>query len=101
MSEPSAVSLPQPVANRSRLWLILSLLLAALRALPNLSYPIGRDQATYCVVARGLLHGAKLYRDLWDMKPPGIFWIYVPIVKLFGPVMWSVGLMDILWLLVI
>ena len=80
-------------------WLALALALVLLQALPNLSYPIGRDQATYCVIGRGLLHGKKLYRDLWDNKPPGIFYIYAALVKIFGPVMWSIGLLDILWLL--
>ena len=70
-------------------------------ALPNLSYPIGRDQATYCVIGRGLLDGARLYRDLWDNKPPGIFYLYAPIVKLLGSAMWSIGLLDILWLVAI
>ena len=89
------------MTKRSRGWLALALLFVALRALPNISYPMHRDQATYCVVAQDLLHGAKLYRDVWDNKPPGIFWIYELIVKLFGPVMWSVGVVDVLWLLVI
>ena len=53
------------------------------------------------MIGQGLLRGAKLYRDLWDMKPPGIFGIYAGVVKLFGPVMWSVGVVDILWLLAI
>ena len=70
------------------------------RALPNLRYLIGRDQATYCAIAQGLLHGKLLYRDLWDNKPPGIFYLYAPIVRIFGPVMWSVGAVDIIWLLV-
>lgn len=70
-------------------------------ALPNLSYPIGRDQATYCVIGRGLLDGVRLYRDLWDNKPPGIFYLYTAVVKMFGPAMWSIGLLDILWLLAI
>ena len=82
-------------------WLVLSLALVLLQALPNLSYPIGRDQATYGVIGRGLLHGARLYRDLWDNKPPGIFYIYAAIVKIYGPALWSVGLLDILWLLAI
>ena len=72
-----------------------------LMAIPNLSYPIGRDQATYCLIGRGLLEGARLYRDLWDNKPPGVFYLYAAIVKIFGPVMWSIGLLDILWLLAI
>ena len=88
-------------SNRSRAWLFGTLVLVFLRALPNLRYLTGRDQATYSVIGQGLLHGQLLYRDLWDNKPPGIFYIYALIVKTFGPVMWSVGLVDILWLLVI
>jgi hypothetical protein len=86
---------------RSRAWLYGTLGLVFLRALPNLRYPLGRDHATFCVIGQGLLHGQLLYRDLWDNKPPGIFYIYAVIVKIFGPVMWSVGVVDILWLLVI
>jgi hypothetical protein len=86
---------------RSVGWLLVALGVVLLMAIPNLSYPIGRDQATYCVIGRGLLDGARLYRDLWDNKPPGIFYLYVPIVKIFGTAMWSIGLLDILWLLAI
>jgi hypothetical protein len=85
----------------ARAWFLGGLVVVFLRALPNLRYPIGRDEATYCVIGQGLLHGQLLYRDLWDNKPPGIFYIYALIVKIFGPVMWCVGAVDILWLLVI
>ena len=85
----------------SSLWLVAALALVLLQAIPNLCYPIGRDQATFCVIGRGLLYGQALYRGLWDNKPPGIFYIYASFVKLFGPVMWSVGVVDILWLLAI
>lgn len=90
-----------PDTPRWRAWFFGALGLVFLRALPNLRYPIGRDQATYCVIGQGLLNGQLLYRDLWDNKPPGIFYIYAVLVKIFGPVMWSVGAVDILWLLVI
>jgi hypothetical protein len=82
-------------------WLAGALVLVFFRALPNLRYLLGRDQATYCVIGQGLLQGKLLYRDLWDNKPPGIFYLYALIVKAFGPVMWSVGVVDILWLMVI
>ncbi len=88
-------------STRWRVWFYGALSFVLLRALPNLRYPIGRDQATFCVMGQGLLRGQLLYRDLWDNKPPGIFYIYALIVKIFGPVMWSVGVVDILWLLVI
>ena len=79
---------------------MLALAFVLLRALPNLSYPIGRDQSTYAVIAQGLLHGKQLYRDLWDIKPPGIYYLYIPFLALLGNVWWLVGLIDILWLLV-
>ena len=87
--------------QHTRAWLFGGLAVVFLRALPNLRFPIGRDQATYCVIGQGLLHGQLLYRDLWDNKPPGIFYIYALIVKICGPVMWCVGVVDILWLLAI
>ncbi|HUZ47947.1 MAG TPA: glycosyltransferase family 39 protein [Terriglobia bacterium] len=80
-------------------WLGAALALVLLQAMPNLCYPIGRDQATYGVIARGLLHGKTLYQGLWDNKPPGIFYIYTMIVKVFGPALWSMGAVDVLWLL--
>ncbi len=70
-------------------------------ALPVLRYPIGRDQATYSVIAEGLLKGKLLYLNLWDNKPPGIFYIYTLIVTIFGRSMWFVGVLDFLYLLVI
>ena len=101
MSDLPHLSTAPRVARHSSRWLALTLIFVALRALPNLSYPLSRDQATYSVIGRALLHGAGLYRDVWDMKPPAIFWVYAVVVKLFGPVMWSAGLVDILWLLAI
>lgn len=90
--DPSSRSVPWA-------WRVGALGLVFLRALPNLRFPLGRDQATYCQIAQQLLHGQLLYRDLWDNKPPGIFFLYVPFVKLSGPVMWCVGAMDVVWLL--
>jgi len=101
MVEVSIVPRPRPIRTGSRRWLLTALALVALIALPSISYPIGRDQATFCVIGQGLLRGQQLYRDLWDNKPPGIFWIFALVVKVFGPIMWSVGLLDILWLLAI
>ena len=85
----------------TRFWFLGALSLVFVRAFPNLRYPLGPDQAVFCVVGQRLLQGEILYRDVWDNKPPGIYYLYALIVKVFGPVMWSVGLVDILWLLVI
>ncbi len=85
----------------ARVWLSAAMLFVVVRALPILSYPPGRDQSTYLLIGRSLLEGKQLYRDLWDNKPPGIFYLYGGISKLFGTAVWGVALVDILWLLVI
>lgn len=101
MDIPSDIPIPELDARRSRCWLLAVLLFVAIRAAPNISYPMGRDQATYGVIGQGLLNGQQLYRDLWDNKPPGIYALYALVVKAFGHVPWSAGLVDILWMIVI
>jgi Dolichyl-phosphate-mannose-protein mannosyltransferase len=81
--------------HNSRTLMIAALAAVFILSLPNLQYPIGRDQATYCVIAESLLKGKHLYRDLWDNKPPGIFYLYVPIVQLLGRATWLVGAVDL------
>jgi len=85
--------------RKSRIWLIAAMTVVFILSLPNLQYPIGRDQATYCVIAEGLLKGKHLYRDLWDNKPPGIFYLYIPIVKVLGRATWMVGAVDLVCVL--
>ena len=80
---------------------VLAVLFVLVRALPILSDPLGRDQGTYLTIGQGLLEGKQLYRDLWDNKPPGIFIAYAGIAKLFGRVMWSAAVVDMLLLFVI
>ena len=46
-----------------------------------LALPFWGDQALFTVYARQLAEGAVLYRDIFDVKQPGIFLFY-----LFGPV---------------
>ena len=99
MTETSATPLRSSPRALARGWLAVALLFVLVASLPNLSHPIGRDQALYCVIGDGLLHGQQPYRDLWDNRPPATSLIFTGIVWLFGPVMWCVGAVDILWLL--
>jgi len=46
--------------------------------------PFGSDQALFTLYGRQLAHGAVLYRDLFDMKQPGIFLFYTSAEVLFG-----------------
>jgi hypothetical protein len=85
----------------SRALLVIAIAFVLVRALPILTFPLGRDQGTYLTIGQGLLGGKQLYRDLWDNKPPGIFIAYAGIARLFGKVMWSAAAVDILLLLII
>ncbi|MDR3765345.1 MAG: glycosyltransferase family 39 protein [Acidobacteriota bacterium] len=83
-----------PVAE----WLVLALavIYVVLTLLPCISTPPGRDQGTYLTVGNSLLHGKVLYRDIWDNKPPAIFYVSAAVGAVFGRVFWSPAAMDIL-----
>jgi hypothetical protein len=102
---PSDVAEPASIKAQtslfSRALIAIALLFVAVRALPILSFPLGRDQGTYLTIGQGLLEGKQPYRDLWDNKPPGIFYLYAGIARVFGRTMWSAAVVDILLLLLI
>jgi hypothetical protein len=79
----------------------ITILIVLLYALPILTLPPGRDQGTYLEIGQSLIEGKRLYLDLWDNKPPGIFALYAGIARVFGKVLWSTAVVDVLLLLVI
>jgi hypothetical protein len=62
-------------------WSLLLLLLGGLVSLP---IPFTGDQALFTIGARMMSEGAVLYRDFWDLKPPGILYFYCVAGTLFG-----------------
>lgn len=66
---------------------ILLLLILALQLLlrfPFLAEPMEGDEGAYAYIAQGLLRGEVPYRDTFDHKPPGIYFIYAGIFRVFG-----------------
>lgn len=61
-----------------KIWPILFLILALqlVLRLPFLQEPLNPDEATYWQIAGRMSQGELLYRDLIDVKPPGIFYIF-------------------------
>jgi hypothetical protein len=43
---------------------------------PRLLYPLGDNEGFYSYYASQMAKGLRLYRDLWDHKPPGLFLQY-------------------------
>jgi 4-amino-4-deoxy-L-arabinose transferase-like glycosyltransferase len=63
---------------------IFGVLAAFAARLPAIVAPFGPDQGVYVTVGWGLSRGLMLYRDLWEMKPPGIYVTYWLGLTLFG-----------------
>jgi Dolichyl-phosphate-mannose-protein mannosyltransferase len=64
--------------------LFLSAVFFAFR-LPSLLEPAWySDEGTYADIGRALLHGAVLYRDVWDNKPPVMYWLAAGVISVAG-----------------
>jgi 4-amino-4-deoxy-L-arabinose transferase-like glycosyltransferase len=66
-----------PEQLRTAIYLFLLVSLVFLFLMPLFEAPFERDQGTYATIARGWMHGALPYRDLWDNKGPLLFLWYV------------------------
>src|SRR5713226_1706853 len=63
------------VALRQRWFIVISSAFVLLR-LPSFVEPTWySDAGTYADIGWALNHGARLYVDVWDNKPPGIYWL--------------------------
>src|SRR6187551_1979283 len=60
-----------------------------------LVFSFGRDQGIYAVVAESVLQGKVPYRDAWDFKPPGIFFVYAAAFGAFGKSMIAPRLLEV------
>jgi hypothetical protein len=74
-------------------------LVIAFSCVQVLLFSFGRDQGIYAVVADGLLDGLVPYRDVWDFKPPGIFFAYALAQALFGRSELAPRLLEVIGLL--
>src|SRR5581483_666131 len=66
--------------------LLVAMAVVVVAGLPTLNFQYGPDQALFAYIGRHLLRGQALYVDVWDVKPPGIFWIYALAADLPSPV---------------
>ncbi|MBK8022669.1 MAG: glycosyltransferase family 39 protein [Chloroflexi bacterium] len=82
----------------ARAFVTLAVLVAAvlLAALPVLLYPLGRDQGEFATIGRGILDGKTPYVDLWNPKPPAIFYVTAASIAAFGRSSEALRVMDLL-----
>lgn len=76
---------------------LLTALVVVVAGLPLLIMPLHVDQATFAMVGREIARGGFPYVDIWDQKPPAIYFIYAVAVQ--GPfdIMRNVRLFEIGW----
>lgn len=63
----------------------------------SLVYPFGRDQGIYAYAGKLLLEGKIDYKYVFDVKPPGVHFIFALAQMIFGTSMLSMRAFDILW----
>jgi hypothetical protein len=83
----------------AKVCLVLSLLLAAGMLMLLLFFQHGKDQGVFAVVGRTILEGGAPYKEAWDIKTPGIFFIYAGARLLFGASQHAVRILEVLNLL--
>jgi Dolichyl-phosphate-mannose-protein mannosyltransferase len=90
-----------PGVNRPSLsWNAFALASVVLAGALCLAMPFSSDQALLTLYARQLTQGAVLYRDLFDIKQPGIFIFYAVSGQLFGFTEVGIHLFELLYWLV-
>ncbi len=72
------------------------MLVTAALAAPILTYPLGRDQGEFATIAAGILRGSVPYVDLWNPKPPAIFYTYAGLIRAFGQNTVAIRAVDLL-----
>lgn len=73
------------------------IVLVLVLALPILTYPLGRDQGEFATIGQGVIDGRIPYTDLWNPKPPAIFYVYGTAIELFGVSTTTVRLLDFIF----
>ena len=65
-------------------------------ALPVLTYPLGRDQGEFAVLAQGLIDGRRPYVDLWNPNPPGVLYVFSWAIRCFGTSLIAIRVLDLI-----
>lgn len=60
----------------SKKWYLVAFLFCfVVLAATTLTKPLAQDEGVFLTIARGMIHGSLPYRDFFDHKPPGIYFV--------------------------
>jgi len=98
-ARPARGAIPPPAGEMPALQKALLAIIAVALLAPMLLSPFGRDQGVFACAADVLRRGGALYRDYWDLKPPGVYYLYLLSFTAFGRTMLAPRLLDLIWTL--
>ncbi len=58
---------------------------------------MGDDSGLFAYAGELIADGALLYQDIWDTKPPGIFYLNALAISLGGSTPWSIWWFELIW----
>ena len=99
----SGMKLSTTPAHEDRKHIFLSLLLSLLVKIPisPYFYPFpDRDSGVFAYIGRRILNGDLPYRDVWDHKPPLIFYLNALGLKIAPDSLWGIWLLSVILLAV-
>ncbi|MEJ2571392.1 MAG: glycosyltransferase family 39 protein [Anaerolineales bacterium] len=78
---------------------ILLLVFSYLLHLPSSPHvaPMGADSGIFAYGAEQMLDGKLLYRDVWDHKPPAVFYVNALAILIGGSTPWSIWWLGVVW----
>jgi hypothetical protein len=94
---PHVLPVSSPLTKGAEIGLLVASGLFALYLLGHLvAFHYGRDQGSFSVIASMILDGKLPYVEAWDVKPPGIYFLYAGIRALLGNSMHAVRVAEAL-----
>lgn len=58
---------------------------------------MGDDSGLFAYAGKLIADGALLYQDIWDTKPPGVFYLNAMAISLGGSTPWSIWWFELIW----
>jgi len=62
----------------------------------SIAQPLGIDQSLWASAVRGMSRGQHLYVDVWEQRPPGIYWVYLAGFRALGWDPATIAWLDVL-----
>jgi 4-amino-4-deoxy-L-arabinose transferase-like glycosyltransferase len=59
---------------------------------------LSSDSGVFAYYGQQILHGRLLYRDIWDHKPPGVYYLNAAVFILLGQSTWAIWWLNVAWI---